>query len=100
MRIGMLAPVSHSYPPAGYGPWERVTHDLTESLVTMGIEVTLFAPADSITEAELVPTVPASLVSAPPETHRELEDGHIGKALSASACASAACVPNASAIRK
>lgn len=61
MRVGMLAPISHPYPPDGYGPWERVTHDLTERLVEMGIDVTLFAPADSTTRAELVATLPASL---------------------------------------
>lgn len=84
MRVGMLAPVSHPYPPVGYGPWERVTHDLTERLVTMGMDVTLFAPSDSITDAELVPTLPASLAAVPPESHRQLEDRHIAKALSES----------------
>lgn len=36
----MIAPITHPYPPQGYGPWERVTHDLTERLVTDGNEVT------------------------------------------------------------
>jgi glycosyltransferase involved in cell wall biosynthesis len=61
MRIGMVAPISHAYPPLGYGPWERVTHDLTEALVESGHDVTLFAPAGSTTRAALVPTVPGPL---------------------------------------
>ena len=84
MRLGMLAPISHRYPPDGYGPWERVTHDLTERLIESGIEVTLFAAADSITTAELVATLPSSLERVPGPLHRELEDDHIRKALAES----------------
>jgi glycosyltransferase involved in cell wall biosynthesis len=52
-RIGMLAPVSWSVPPAGYGPWEQVVSLLTEGLVGRGLDVTLFATADSSTTARL-----------------------------------------------
>jgi len=64
IRIAMLAPITHAYPPKGYGPWERVTHDLTERLVADGADVTLFAPGGSVTSAELVETVPIPLSSA------------------------------------
>ena len=58
MKIGMLAPISWRVPPRHYGPWERVVSLLTEGLVARGLEVTLFATADSLTEARLVAICP------------------------------------------
>ncbi len=49
----MLAPAAHRTPPRDYGPWEQVTSLLTEGLVRRGIDVTLFATADSQTAARL-----------------------------------------------
>src|SRR5215472_6088348 len=54
MRIGMLAPISWRVPPRHYGPWEQVVSLLTEGLVARGLDVTLFATADSLTRARLV----------------------------------------------
>ena len=54
MRVAMLAPVAWRVPPHHYGPWELVVSRLTEGLVERGIDVTLFATADSITSARLV----------------------------------------------
>jgi len=54
MRIAMLAPISWRVPPRHYGPWEQVVSVLTEGLVGRGIDVTLFATADSVTTARLV----------------------------------------------
>ena len=59
MRIAMLAPIAWRTPPRAYGPWELVTSLLTEALVARGMDVTLFATADSITTAKLSATVPA-----------------------------------------
>lgn len=53
MKIAMLAPIAWRTPPVHYGPWELVTSLLTEELVKNGIDVTLFATADSITAATL-----------------------------------------------
>ncbi|NQX52736.1 glycosyltransferase family 4 protein [Pedobacter panaciterrae] len=53
MRIAVLAPVAWRTPPRHYGPWEQMASNLTEGLVKSGIEVTLFATADSITAAKL-----------------------------------------------
>ena len=58
LRVGMLAPVAWRTPPRHYGPWERVTSLLTEGLVRRGVEVTLFATADSLTTAMLESVVP------------------------------------------
>jgi len=54
MKIAMLSPISWRTPPRHYGPWENVVSLLTEQLVSMGIEVTLFASGDSFTKGELV----------------------------------------------
>jgi glycosyltransferase involved in cell wall biosynthesis len=58
MRIAMLAPISWRVPPRHYGPWERVVSLLTEGLLARGVDMTLFATADSVTRAELVAVCP------------------------------------------
>jgi glycosyltransferase involved in cell wall biosynthesis len=58
MHIAMLAPISWRVPPRDYGPWERVVSLLTEGLIERGIEVTLFATADSLTSAALAAVCP------------------------------------------
>jgi glycosyltransferase involved in cell wall biosynthesis len=83
IRIGMIAPISHPYPPAGYGPWERVTHDLTEQLVAMGHEVTLFAATGSATSARLIETIVAPLDSSGADPRLE-EERHLALAMEAS----------------
>jgi len=55
MRIAQVAPLFESVPPKLYGGTERVVSYLTEELVRMGHEVTLFASGDSETSARLVP---------------------------------------------
>src|SRR5262245_26424539 len=55
MRIAQIAPLMESIPPRLYGGSERVASYLTEELVALGHDVTLFASAQSITAAELVP---------------------------------------------
>ncbi|HWA73210.1 MAG TPA: glycosyltransferase family 4 protein [Polyangiaceae bacterium] len=55
MRIAQIAPLYESVPPLAYGGTERVVHYLTEELVAMGHDVTLFASGDSQTAAKLVP---------------------------------------------
>jgi glycosyltransferase involved in cell wall biosynthesis len=54
VRIGMIAPIAWRVPPRHYGPWELVVSRLTEGLVARGVDVTLFASADSVTSARLV----------------------------------------------
>lgn len=57
MRIAQVAPVQVAVPPHGYGGTERVVYELTEALVRLGHDVTLFASGDSHTSARLVPAV-------------------------------------------
>lgn len=53
LRIGVIASIAHRTPPRGYGPWEQVASTLTEGLVALGHDVTLFATGDSLTSAHL-----------------------------------------------
>ena len=61
MRIAQVAPLAESVPPQLYGGTERVVAFLTEELVRLGHDVTLFASADSRTSATLVPIWPRAL---------------------------------------
>jgi len=61
MRIAQVAPLTEAVPPKFYGGTERVVHWLTEELVALGNEVTLFASGDSRTSAKLDPTWPRAL---------------------------------------
>ncbi len=61
MRIAQIAPLYESVPPKGYGGTERVVSWLTEELVRMGHDVTLFATGDSETNARLVAGSPRAL---------------------------------------
>jgi glycosyltransferase involved in cell wall biosynthesis len=61
MRIAQVAPLYEAVPPKFYGGTERVVSFLTEELVAMGHEVTLFASGDSVTSAKLMPVWPQAL---------------------------------------
>jgi len=61
VRIAQVAPLHESVPPKLYGGTERVVSWLTEALVRLGHEVTLFASGDSRTSARLVPACERSL---------------------------------------
>ncbi len=61
MRIAQVAPLYESVPPQGYGGTERIVSYLTEELVALGHDVTLYAAGDSQTKAKLVSACPRSL---------------------------------------
>jgi glycosyltransferase involved in cell wall biosynthesis len=61
MRIAQVAPLTEAVPPKLYGGTERVVHWLTEELVALGNDVTLFASGDSQTSAKLESTWPKAL---------------------------------------
>ncbi len=73
----MLAPISWRVPPRHYGPWEQFVSLLTEGLVRRGVDVTLFATADSITGARLVGTVPTGYSEDPSLDPKVWEGLHI-----------------------
>jgi len=55
MRIAQIPPLYESIPPKLYGGTERVVSYLTEELVKLGHQVTLFGTKDSVTSATLYP---------------------------------------------
>jgi glycosyltransferase involved in cell wall biosynthesis len=61
LRIAQVAPLCESVPPQLYGGTERVVAFLTDELVRLGHDVTLFASGDSKTEARLVSACPRAL---------------------------------------
>ncbi|HVG56806.1 MAG TPA: glycosyltransferase family 4 protein [Vicinamibacterales bacterium] len=61
MRIAQVAPLAESVPPKLYGGTERVVAILSDELVRLGHDVTLFASGDSQTAADLVPVWPEAL---------------------------------------
>jgi glycosyltransferase involved in cell wall biosynthesis len=80
MRVGMLAPISWRVPPRHYGPWELVVSLLTEGLVERGVDVTLFATADSVTSARLDAICPQPLMEHPDMDAKVWESLHIANA--------------------
>ena len=77
MRIAMIAPIAWRTPPRHYGPWELVTSLLTEALVRLGVDVTLFATKDSITSATLDAVVPAPYSEDPSVDAKVWEYRHL-----------------------
>jgi glycosyltransferase involved in cell wall biosynthesis len=61
LKIAQIAPLYESVPPKLYGGTERVVAYLTDELVNLGYDVTLFASGDSVSKANLVPITPHAL---------------------------------------
>lgn len=61
LSIAQVAPLYESVPPKFYGGTERVVSNITEELVALGHNVTLFASGDSITRANLIPVCDQAL---------------------------------------
>ncbi len=85
MKVAMLGPIAWRTPPRDYGPWERVTSLLTEGLVRRGVDVTLFATADSITSATLESVAQHPYNEDPSMDGRVWEALHVAHALERSA---------------
>jgi glycosyltransferase involved in cell wall biosynthesis len=79
-RVAVLAPISWRVPPRHYGPWEQFASLLTEGLVARGMDVTLFATADSQTSARLAAVVPRGYSEDPDADPKVDECLHIANA--------------------
>jgi len=77
MKIAVLSPVAWRTPPRHYGPWEQVASNLTEGLVAAGMEVTLFATGDSVTNAQLDSVVQVGYAEQQDQDAKVLECLHI-----------------------
>lgn len=81
MKIAMLAPVAWRTPPRHYGPWEQITYNITEGLVTRGIDATLFATKDSFTTGKLDGVVERGYEEDRMQNAKVLECMHISYAM-------------------
>src|SRR5579859_7365851 len=63
MKIAQIAPPWLPLPPKTYGGTEGVLSTLVEEQVAQGHQVTLFAPGDAKTSAELISFFPTSLIA-------------------------------------
>ena len=80
LRVAVLAPISWRVPPRHYGPWEQFASLLTEGLVARGVDVTLFASADSKTSAKLASVIPRGYSEDPEADPKVSECLHIAHA--------------------
>jgi glycosyltransferase involved in cell wall biosynthesis len=65
LRVAVLGAISWPTPPPGYGPWEQVAYNIARGLVSRGLDVTLFATANSSSPGKLAAVVPAGLNEDP-----------------------------------
>jgi glycosyltransferase involved in cell wall biosynthesis len=79
-RVAVLSPVAWRTPPRKYGAWETVASNVTEGLVARGWDVTLFATADSITNARLHAVVDRGYEEDPASDPKVAEYLHISEA--------------------
>ena len=61
MRIAQIAPLMEAVPPKLYGGTERIVAYLTDELVALGHDVSMFASGDSTTAARLEAAYPQAL---------------------------------------
>lgn len=80
LRVGVIGAISWRTPPRHYGPWELFVSLLTEGLVARGVDVTLFATADSITSARLVGIAPTGYSEDPTLDAKVWESLHVSAA--------------------
>jgi glycosyltransferase involved in cell wall biosynthesis len=81
VKIALLGPIAWRTPPRHYGPWEQVTSLLAEGLVARGVDVTLFATLDSITQAKLGGVCATGYAEEPSLDGRVWEALHVAHAL-------------------
>ena len=77
----MLGPIAWRTPPLHYGPWELITSLIAEGLTARGVDVTLFATLDSVTEATLDGIVPSGYEENDAIDGRVWEALHVSYAL-------------------
>src|SRR5689334_11258260 len=65
LRIAQVSPLIETVPPQNYGGTERIVSYLTEELVRLGEDVTLFASGGSTTAAGLVTVAECPLRADP-----------------------------------
>src|SRR3982751_3701520 len=83
-KVALPGPVAWRTPPRHYGPWEQVTSLLAEGLVARGVDVTLFATLDSVTNSKLDGVCASGYAETPELDGRISEALHVAHALARS----------------
>ncbi|MEA2721756.1 MAG: hypothetical protein QOJ39_3620 [Candidatus Eremiobacteraeota bacterium] len=61
LKVAVLGAISWPSPPPGYGPWEQIAYNVARGMVARGLDVTLFATANSTSPGKLAAVVPVGL---------------------------------------
>lgn len=77
MKVAILSSVAWQTPPLKYGPWEQVASNVAEGMVALGVDVTLFATANSVTAGTLASVVNTGYAETPGAEAKVLECLHI-----------------------
>jgi glycosyltransferase involved in cell wall biosynthesis len=77
MKVAILSSVAWRTPPLKYGPWEQVASNVAEGMVGLGVDVTLFATANSKTAGTLAAVVESGYAETPGTDAKVLECLHI-----------------------
>jgi len=65
LRLAVLAPITWPTPPPGYGPWEQIAFNIADGMRRRGLDVTLFAPANSRFEGRVESVIPVGCAEDP-----------------------------------
>lgn len=77
IKAAILSPVAWRTPPRHYGPWEQIASNTAEGLIKLGVDVSLYATADSQTAGQLEAVIPAGWEEAPGTDAKVAECLHI-----------------------
>jgi len=77
LRVAVLGAISWPTPPSGYGPWEQIAYNLARGLTERGLDVTLFATANSRSPGKLAAVVPVGLNEDPALNGEVLTEMHV-----------------------
>jgi len=81
LRIAQAPPLWTPIPPTTYGGIERMVHSLTEELVRLGHEVTLFGTGDSTTSARLEPVCERNMLGTMAATEASVYEAYANAAV-------------------
>ena len=79
LRLAVLAAISWPAPPPGYGPWEQIAFNVADGMRRRGLDVTLFATANSHFDGKLVSVVRVGLNEDPALNGEVFTALHIGE---------------------
>ena len=81
LRVAQVAPLWASVPPAHYGGIEQIVYELTDGLVRLGCDVTVFGSGDSRTSATLQPICDQHLLAAMRDGQAESYEPYVNACL-------------------